>query len=85
VLNQNTAVRSQSSTGGSHIRFNSQNFIYAPPDGALTPEGANREIGLIDLMISVTSSPNGLRMLQQTRIRLEQSLTKAVPSGLPGN
>ena len=77
VLNENLPVLAAASTGVSSIKYNNQNFFYAPSGGGLTADQANQQLVLVNELATVTSNPDALRVLEQTKLMLEQRLAKA--------
>lgn len=77
VLNDNAPNLAMARTSSSHIKHNNQNFYFAPAGGGLTAEEVARQMALIEELSKTTSDPEGLKVLERTRLSLERQA--AVP------
>jgi hypothetical protein len=83
VLNENQAFVDQFKSSSAHVRFNNQNFFYAPPDGVFNLSQLNQQLRLVDELLGVSSNPDATRTLQKTRSDLEIQISKLAAGATP--
>jgi hypothetical protein len=66
-----------------HIASGNQNFYSAPPVGGFTQDQINRQSQLIDGLLSVTSDPATVQMLQNTKALLQKRLGQTAAAASP--
>ena len=76
VLNADQSVTPTARTTTAHVAWGNQHFYYAPPDGQLAPEQAQLRLELITELAAVTSEPEAIRVLEQSRAQLEGRLRR---------
>jgi hypothetical protein len=83
VFNEDLPALVDANTGVSHIKHNNQNFFYAPSGGLLTAEQVGQQLALVEELASATSDPDAQRVLEQTRLLLNERLeTTQVEDGV---